>query len=424
MARSRAEQIKLDKVQDFADSVAYIIRKIDKRILSYERALGNTIRKIIEGNGRLRDYINLGVIIGLGVFTALLATSNAAWAAAARAFIATARSVIATFLDLIQIDLLIFGWRILMMVYPEYRKIFSGVMNAAAGTSERLGMSIAFVPAILNAAQGVVISSAQLLGIPSEKARFEFLDDAAKWIEKIGKQFGKYAKNPGAILDDLQNTIIRSSERGASNAAGQVLGDINRVEDTVLTFGENLFAVEASINSLVTTLPADVFAIVQEAWEPIHNDIIEWRETVYDPTVEDIQALLVPLEDLAEANAAKLAAPPPLSELSDRMLMRTLMNNLLGEIVIDIPGVGYTVLNQAPGSRAEMVEQFADDAAALDAEYAGIDTGLEDADAEVYQGKDYAPRTPKLIGDAGLKTEDIPDFGLTEDWVMEQLDGA
>lgn len=294
-------------VRSFLDVVAGLIHEVDLYMLRYQRALGNTIAKVLDGNGVVKDYINLGVLFSLGVITAYAAVGVDKWAVAVQTAVATIRTAIATVLDRLHVALIIAGHRVLTYFIPQYRELFEGIATAAAGISQTLGMGIEFLPSLLMNANAIMVNAAVIFGADPKQAQFEALPKLAQWLTGLQHSFDTYARNPGAILDSLQTFIVTEAQTQAAEGIGKLTSTINGLETTVTNTVDDFFTLEGSVNTLIEDLPGETFGVIQEWWGPIDESIQQWRTDVFNPAIEYLNGALEPLQQLADDNAAKIA---------------------------------------------------------------------------------------------------------------------
>lgn len=292
-------------VKAVLDSVAYLIKRVDKEILKYQRQLGLSLGKILDGTAKVNDYLYVGFSATLAIIGALTAVSSAGWAQMARASITVLKTGIATFLDMFGVAFLISAHRILAQFLPAYNQLFTGVYDAVAGISESLGMGLAFIPAVLLDAQNIAVNLATLFGADPDVKRFEFLSDAAEWVKKLDDNFTKYARDPGLILSDLQESIIRNSQLEASESWKLLQDDITEIRTKAILALQSVDGVVSSFAALVGNLPDETFERVHEILDPFIGSYIRFRDERIIPALEVLEESLLPLTELIDSEVEK-----------------------------------------------------------------------------------------------------------------------
>lgn len=287
------------KVQ-FLEDVAQVIRDVDLWILRMQNGIASTVARVLSGEGNFRDYVNLAFITTITLISSYILGSKALWAQYTTQWFAQVVGAIATFMDKIGIRIITSVHMILMLVWEDYREIFTGIAQASAAISQRLGMGAAFLSNLFANAEAVWVNGAIMVGASADEAKIDFLGVAASWLNKLSNRFTIYAKNPGMILQDFNQYIALNAQRNIDRGFGQLSYGIEVLRDTVTGTVERLFNLTDSFNTLVAGLPGNVQEAIEGWWGPINDELYGWREEVWTPTMERIEDVIEVLQ--REAN--------------------------------------------------------------------------------------------------------------------------
>jgi len=261
------------------------LREIDLAILKMKRNIGASLSNIISGTGTVLDYLRITGLIALATIEALVLASGQQWAVWARMVMSTIKQVIATILDSIGFQLLVSTHELLLTLWADYREVFSQLSNAASGISAALGYNAEFLPALLYNIQNLYSAGAALLGVPAEESQIRFVVPYADFLSKWDTNFDTYAKDPGAILDDINQWVTEEALRTQSESAGIIHEQLTTVSDIVNEKAVELNNLVSAFDSLITGLPSEQFEQIQSWWEPINETIEQYRDEYIVPSI-------------------------------------------------------------------------------------------------------------------------------------------
>lgn len=413
-----------EEITAFLETVELLIQEVDKTVLAYRRGLANTFQTILEGNGNLKDYINVSVMLSLGVLAAWVAVSSNGWAQAVRYTLASIRAAVSTFLDSIGVAIAIAGHRILAYFWPQYRAMFTGIANAAAGVSESLGFGLEFLPVVLLNAQTVLVETAILFGENPEEVRFESLSTLAKYVSDVDTLFHDFARDPGEILAYLQNTILTNSQRKGELGVTKIRRGIDHLSRTISNTADQVFIVEGAVNELIMGLPNDIFGIVQEWWAPIASELETWKTDMFDEIHAQLVEGFEPAAELAEANAEKLdslAFPGPGAEQSLTAILAAKLSGVFAPVREAFASLNL-ILDPGGERTFDAIDAELDTFNARVARFADISLGdIVAGFPDAGRGNDVSvPYGDPAIADT-TRTGEVSD---TEAWFLAMLEGV
>ena len=290
----------LEEVTQFSEKIAGIVRRIDLNILRTQKKLSDSITAIVDGEAQVWHFLTLTSIGLIYMSAGLLSFSLQQWMSAAGSFIGKIRTITASIIDSLPVKLFLATHNMLSAVWIDYRNVFLSVNNAAAGLSATLGYSLEFLPTALNNIKNVYVQSATLLGFNTRASDISFLDFYAQFLEKWDNNFDRYARNPGMIMDDIQDwaelyayQLIPGMDNGINTAIQNTMDIIDEKIDQI-------DELEESVNTLITELPEENFSRVQEWYAPIHAEITDFQDTYVTPALEYLNNLTDILDEHAD----------------------------------------------------------------------------------------------------------------------------
>lgn len=313
-------------------TIAKTLRDLDIAILKMKRDTGKKISNIFDGTASFTDYLDVGLLAAFAVVSALLIGSNAIWAVEARAGLNTMKSKIGAFLGSIGVRLLLTTHNLLMSVWTDYREFFEEIYNAAGGISSSLGYGLEFLPLALNNAEAVILASGAIIGKDPDEMKVSFLSTAATWIDRLDSNFNRYARNPGAVISDLNEFIKRESEKNFSDNFDGIIGTIGGIVDIAADTTQDVLDLETAIDTLIADLPADAFQAVQDVWGPFHADFTDFRDDYIIPSIEAVQDVVEQLtSDLDIERLTRAEMMDLFRSIPDGLIASLISNDVEGE---------------------------------------------------------------------------------------------
>lgn len=276
------------RVGDFLNVVAGIIREVDLVILSYKKGLAATASAILAGNGGIIDWLNVIAIIGMQIVYTYTLASFHTLAKEAGNFISNAAIFIANFMKTAGVQLFLNSHKLLLIVWEDYRMLFVALNNAASGLSETIGMNAGFIATVMLAGKSLYVAGAAFAGKQPKEADMDYLDEMALFMNGIQNKWMKYARNPGTIIDALNEWVTNTATRqyingikGIKSVAGSALKIVTEKAEQIDKIGE-------SLDALINTLPDEGYEVLTEWWEQHLAGYDFIQEEYIDPILEGI----------------------------------------------------------------------------------------------------------------------------------------
>ena len=220
--------------------------------------------------------------------------------------------------------------KILEAIWPEYRRIVRLFENAIGDLSEQLGYGSAMAVAIFGDVRSIMHASYSILGMDPKAKELAWFDSTQGWLERIDKNFYKYAYDPGALIDDVIEDLVIPASKAATDAQLAALEDAKRLDERATEIADNLQLVVRDVDHIVATLPDDMTKHFMEHWEPISRDLNKAIEAVRADLLDRYSDVVEAWDEYARrqdeiTSALALAANQPLA----------MMRNLSGLPIAD-----------------------------------------------------------------------------------------
>lgn len=198
--------------------------------------------------------------------------------------------------------------KILMIVWDSYRESMSKIFNAFASLSQDLGYSFGFVTLALKNAQMMVFTTGALFGIPKEVTAGIWSDDLANFMGSFEANFYKYAEDPGALLDDIdENIVYPHAEEGAG-----VIPAINKALNDFTDFAEDEFdkldSLEKEYKQFIADLPEEISNRAMEVFKPFDDQWRDFYDNQYLPVADKVDAVEGAINTAIEREQADVKA--------------------------------------------------------------------------------------------------------------------
>jgi len=300
-------------VKNFLSGIAGAIDWVNTYVTQAQIAVRQSTARILAGEGKLLDYLTTAFNVLIKSLMSSKGFADAIMSIKGHELIKQHAESIKRFAIAIKIDWGVFAHRAFSVLWPKYRELFVGVTNAAAGLSQSLADSIAYLPSLLMNAQTVYMQAAVVMGKDKEVAQLEFLADSAEWLQSVESRMTFFARNPGRLLDSIQNDLMKTrfeeEARDVRAARDVIIGH----GDEILEQADDIFKLGGSVARLVADLPPEAFGALQLKVGKMQTEFDSTFGQMFEDTVVAIQDAMVPINNAinlagahAEANSQQL----------------------------------------------------------------------------------------------------------------------
>ena len=300
-------------VKNFLSGIAGAIDWVNKYVTQAQIAVRQSTARILEGEGKLLDWFATGFNILVKALMSSKGFADVIMSIKGHELIKQHAESIKRFALAIKADWGLFAHRAFSALWPKYRELFVGVTNAAAGLSQSLAGTIAYLPSLLQNAQTVYMQAAVVMGKDKEVAQLEFLADSAEWLENVESRAIFFSRNPGRILDSIQNDLMKTRFEDEARDVRALRDAVTDHGDNILEQADDIFKLGGSVARLVSDLPPEAFGALQLKVGKMQTEFDTTFGQIFDDTVVAIQDAMVPINNAinlagshAEANSQQL----------------------------------------------------------------------------------------------------------------------
>lgn len=204
----------------------------------------------------------------------------------------------------------------LLVLWPEWRDMWSQFSDAVSALAEQLGQGSGYIHAWLSTAHGLSMIGTSLLGLEPEIGELRAVEKSQEFFATIDAKMHQYAHDPGIIITDIIDSIYVPYANEIRDTQTGLIESTKDARDRVLDLDNALRVTDAGLQAIIdNTVPelrermADNLAGMRD----VVHQYQEWVETWLLPPLEAaITSLSLRADYLEQANAvarAKMANP-------------------------------------------------------------------------------------------------------------------
>lgn len=199
-----------------------------------------------------------------------------------------------SFLTAIHFSTLLSIHQVAYLVSEDYRGMIVGVYNDVARVSGQLDLGTAFLLLAHRNARNIVLDASSMMGQSYDLGEVTWLNQYVEYLRKFNDKASQYRNNPGEILHDIDEWLVKPSVDFKAGITAQIITSIDAAAGLITTTVQDLTTLRYDFGQLISDLPAQI----QDKITPYVADIF----TKYDTWIKnDYKPALKQFDDILEA---------------------------------------------------------------------------------------------------------------------------
>lgn len=294
-------------IVDAAEAVFGVIHSIVSAVVD---VVASIVTSVIDFIG---DHLMLVVVavaavyvactLDFGTVIALLSTTQAEMIALEVSYYELATLTIGAFVDAIAISMsafleaihfttLLHIHQVAYILSGDYREMMSHVYSEISEVSVALGLGSGYLILAHRNARNVILDVSGMMGRPFDLAEITWLTEYSDYLKKFNTQVKKYQADPGSILHDIDDWLIKPA---ADLKASIMRNVITIIDDSAMALKDTVSDVSklrTDLGQLITDLPPKIRAEIEPRIEGVFEKYDTWIIEDYKPALKEFDRLI------------------------------------------------------------------------------------------------------------------------------------
>ena len=294
-------------VGDFFDDVIDFFDDVIDTVINAVADMVNSVVNWIEENWVLVALITVAVVaLCTGNFAAMasainanaaaLAAEGASWASIASVTVGMYAEAlyisVGSFLGAIHFSTLLAIHQVAYLVSDDYRILITSIYNDIAAVSGQLGLGTAFLLLAHRNARNIVLDASTMMGHSYDLAEITWLNQYVDYLKKFNIHAINYQNNPGAILHDIDEWVIKPATDFKAGIVSNLLTSIDAAAQIITETVNDITTLRNDFGQFLSDLPAQIRDKITPYVDDIFNKYDTWIRDDYKPTLAQFDNIL------------------------------------------------------------------------------------------------------------------------------------
>lgn len=198
---------------------------------------------------------------------------------------------------------------ILKIFWDDYAKAIEQLNMGISSLSEELGYGTGILTSYMRNMRTVIYAAGITVGAPKEFVEMQYMDSTLKALDKIDKDFYKYADSPEKFIKDIDMSVMYPFYDAASQNQTNI---ISTIENVIIKSNEtvnNLRTTKEALDKLVLDLPDEIQAKVSANFGVLSDTIDNFDDKYIVPVqmqIQEVQTVLSDYNKSVQANNKRI----------------------------------------------------------------------------------------------------------------------
>lgn len=187
------------------------------------------------------------------------------------------------FAQAIQLEVVLQIHDIAYLVSEDYRQSMEQVYVQVGKVSKALGFGAEFFTLLLRDAKEVIQDTAALMGRTYDVGEITWLKTMEDFFKVFGSNAKKYEKNPGALIYDIDQYLMKPAQDNKAIVFQNLYGIIESVIASSKQVIETVETVRGDMDTALTDMPANIRKEIDPYITRVFGKYDNWIATIYQP---------------------------------------------------------------------------------------------------------------------------------------------
>lgn len=295
-----------DSLDAWLEWISESIRMIRAAALNVQRLIIDAVKKWLSANNRWLKILIIVVTTALVIVAVSVVGVYLGATAAQATLLGSMKNLTSAQSLALLLQVTRGAWSILVTLDERFRELEIAFVGSWKAVGNLIGLPIEFGAAFFSSYRALVFSLGAIAGFSPEELRVDWMTNVQKVLDTANLNMGKYAFNPGAVLDMLIDQVLRYDPEMVSQKTADELATIIQNTEDIGALGTNIQKAKDAIKGLQTSLPDEIEAAVEDQTTVIFDKMDEILDPISESLLQFEEIMLPGLELLLDDTETRL----------------------------------------------------------------------------------------------------------------------
>jgi len=250
--------------------------------------VAGTIGGVLAGLGITSTATVVGALNSIGLLNVISATVFSGITVFLTSVVATWQA----FANFIHLDILLKVHKIAYFISEDYRNMMRKVYKKIGEVSSKLHLGASFLIMALRNARTFVMDASTIMGRNYDLSEVVWLNDFNKYMKSFSIGAEQYKDDPGRLLFDLDNRLIRPAAELKSKVMLNIYNTIDNVVNASAEIVGHVDTLKTDIEQFVDDLPSKIRSQIKPYVDEKLEIFDEFMSEKYLPVMSDINQVV------------------------------------------------------------------------------------------------------------------------------------